>query len=521
MNRTLKRKQALQQKKDARKLKLTPASTGLTVPQLKQLQQVMMLANTTFAARQFQEAEKCCRLALSIYPKYADPYHLLGGIALEFDKYDEAVIYLGKALEVAPNSPITLNNYGIALKHQNRHEDALKALTKSLKLKSNYFEALNNKGSVLSVLGKVQEAIPFYEKAAKVNPLFGKAYYNLATAHKFKVGDAYSKLFEKMEPHLPDMTEQDQMNFHFALGKYYEDLKDYKTGIEHYLKANQLKKATLNYSVDTAEKMMDGMSKVFSIGGDWVERTEVGCQSDVPIFILGMPRSGTTLVEQILASHPKVCGAGELKLTNKVMSGLTINNKEIFPPDPKESAAFEKDIRERGEAYVREIRQFDPNAPHITDKMPQNFRHLGLIHLILPKAKIIHCRRNPVDTCLSNFRILFGEKMEYTYDLEEVGRYYVAYSKLTEHWKKALPDRFLDVHYEDVVGDIETQAKRLISHCGLEWDDACLDFHKTKRNVHTASTTQVRQPIYNSSVGRYERYGDLLKPLLKVLGPVL
>nr|WP_240969521.1 sulfotransferase [Sneathiella limimaris] len=481
----------------------------------------MTLADTAFAEGRYPEAEKCCKLALGMYPKYADPYHLLGGIALQMDKYAEAVALFEQALKIAPNAPISLNNYGIALKFLNRHEEALVALNKSLKLKPNYHEALNNKGSVLSVLGQMDKSMPFFEKSAKVNPLFGKAYYNIATGHKFKEGDHFSQILQAGESNLEKMTETDQMNMHFALGKYYEDLKDYKKGFSHYLNANSLKRKTLDYSVETAENMMLKMEQVFSEESDWPQRTDVGSQSDVPIFVLGMPRSGTTLTEQILASHPEVFGAGELKLLNVAANGLAVNNEGFFPTAEGVLEKFEKDIRRRGDLFVSELRKYDPKAAHITDKMPQNFRYLGLIHVLMPKAKIIHCRRNPVDTCLSNFRILFGEKMEYTYDLRDIGRYYLAYDRLMKHWEKVLPGRFLTVQYEDVVADLEGQARKIIDYCGLDWDDACLSFHKTKRSVHTASTTQVRQPIYNSSVGRYERYGDLLKPLLDTLAPVL
>ncbi|WP_148301774.1 tetratricopeptide repeat-containing sulfotransferase family protein [Sneathiella glossodoripedis] len=521
MNRALKRKQALKQKKEAKKLVLSPASTGLTNEQLVQLKNLMTLADTAYAIGKFGEAEKACKLALAMYPKYADPLHLLGGIALQMDKYSEAALLFEKALSVAPDAPITLNNYSIALKFLNRHEEALVAINKSLRLKPNYHEALNNKGSVLTVLGKMDESMPFFERAVKANPLFGKAYYNIATGHKFKEGDKFSKLMKSAEAKLSEMSETDQMNMHFGLGKYYEDIKDYKVGFGHYLKGNEIKRKSISYKVESAEDMMRKMETVFPENGNWQERTEVGAQSDLPIFVLGVPRSGTTLTEQILASHPEVFGAGELKLLSTAANGLAVNNSGFFPTEETVLKKFEAEVRRRGNVFIDELRKYDSKAKHITDKMPQNFRFIGLIHMLMPNAKIIHCRRNPIDTCLSNFRILFGEKMEYTYSLQDMGRYYLAYDRLMKHWEKVLPGRFLTVQYEDVVADLEGQARRIIDHVGLEWDDRCLDFHKTKRNVHTASSTQVRQPIYNSSIGRYERYGELLKPLLDTLEPVL
>jgi len=521
LSRAMKRKQELRLKKKAKKLHLTTASTGLSAELLAKLQKVIQLADQAIEAQEYSKSKGFCLLALSIYPKCADPYHLLGGIALQDGQYAEALRHFEKALTISPDSPVTLNNYSIALKFSDRHEEALLALNKCLHLKPDYFEALSNKGSALSILGQVENSFSMYRKALKVNPNFGKAYFNIATGHKFTEGDDWCELFEKAELNLDNLPETDRMNLHFALGKYHEDLKHYEIGFSHYLKANKLKRDTLTYSVEIAEEMMGKMQEMFDAEGSWAKRTEVGNQSDLPVFILGMPRSGTTLIEQILSSHPKVHGAGELKLINTAVDGLSVNTDGFFPTDQNALSTFDKEIRKRGDAFVEELRSYNKKATHVTDKMPLNFRYLGLIHVLMPNAKIIHCRRNPVDTCLSNFRILFGDKMDYTYDLEDIGRYYLAYDNLMKHWDAVLPDRFLNVQYEDVVGDVETQARRLIDHCGLEWDDACLDFHKSKRRVHTASTTQVRQPIYNTSVGRYERYGELLKPLLDVLDPLL
>ncbi len=521
LSREMQRKLKKQQKKSSLKLTLTPANTGLTIQQLQQLQQMATLASTCFDASDYVSAEKLCKLILKIYPKYVDAFQMLGGIALHYDKYQIAANYFEKVLEYSPDNYVALNNYAIALKYLNRHEEALISLNKCLRIKNDYFEALNNKGSILSVQGKMDAAFSCYEKSIKVKPEFGKPYYNIATSTKFRMDDKYSKIFKNIEPRIGNFPEADQINFNYAFGKYYEDIEDYEKGFQYYLKGNQLKRSTINYSIENLEKTLASIAGMLPVGGEWCDQPSIGNSSNVPIFILGMPRSGTTLVEQILASHPEVFGAGELRLVNQAIKGLGVNTKSFFPEDPETRKLFDQDLTARADKFVEEIKAYSPKSKHVTDKMPQNFRSLGLIHLMLPNAAIIHCKRNPVDTCLSNFRILFGENLDYTYSLEEIGRYYVAYSKLMGHWKKALPNRFLEVQYEDVVSDTEGQARRIIQHCNLEWDDACLDFHKTKRNVHTASTTQVRQPIYKNAVGRWERYGDLLAPLLKILEPVM
>lgn len=521
MSRQLQRKIANRQKKYNQKQILSPASTGLSVSQLMQVQKLMENAEKSFAAEDYKAAEMLCRLLIKICPKIADPYHMLGGIALHYDKYKLAVEYFEKALEIMPNAYISLNNYGVALKLLDRHEEALKAFNKSLRIKKDYSEAMNNKGSILSVMGKVSQSLTYFERAIQSNQDFGKPYYNIATAHKFTKKDKYMDMFTEAEPKIAALPFVDQVNMHFAFGKFYEDQKDYERGFHHYMEGNRLHRSTLDYSVEKAEKMMETLAQIFPEGENWAKQHSAGNPSEVPIFILGMPRSGTTLVEQILASHPEVYGAGELKLTQNIINGLNIDNNAFVSEDPIVREEMNKELFQRGARYIEDVQAYSPKSSHITDKMPQNFRYVGFIHLLLPNAKIIHCKRNPIDTCLSNFRILFGEKMEFTYDLSDLGRYYVAYSKLMEHWQKALPGKMLDVQYEDVVADMETQARRIVAHCNLDWDDECLNFYKSKRNVHTASTTQVRQPIYNNAVGRWEKYGDALSPLINSLKPVL
>jgi hypothetical protein len=244
----------------------------------------------------------------------------------------------------------------------------------------------------------------------------------------------------------------------------------------------------------------------------------LGDPSPQPVFIVGMPRSGTTLVEQILASHPMVHGAGELKTMNDVVltvrgpDGNTIPYPEFVPSlDPAALKAI-------GARYVALLRELAPQGERVTDKMPSNYYFVGLIHLALPNARIIHTMRDPVDTCISCFSKLFTAEQNHTYDLGELGRYYRRYERLMAHWRRVLPaGRMLDVRYEDVVADLESQARRIIDYCGLPWDDRCLSFHQTDRPVRTASATQVRQPIYSSAVGRWKVYEKFLGPLLDEL----
>jgi hypothetical protein len=285
------------------------------------------------------------------------------------------------------------------------------------------------------------------------------------------------------------------------------------------LSGSALKRAQIQYDETATLALFDRIEAVFTpallrkkekLGG--------GDPSPAPIFVMGMPRSGTTLIEQILASHPQVHGAGELKTLNDVVNevhgpdGQTIPYPEFVPV--LDAGAIAK----IGARYLAEIHKLTPQAPHITDKMPSNYYFAGLIHLALPNAKIIHTMRDPVDTCISCFSKLFTAEQNHTYDLVELGRYYRRYQQLMEHWRRVLPPGcILDVRYEDVVADLETQARRIITHCGLTWDDRCLSFHETERPVRTASATQVRQPIYKSAVGRWRVYKEFLGPLLAEL----
>jgi hypothetical protein len=246
-----------------------------------------------------------------------------------------------------------------------------------------------------------------------------------------------------------------------------------------------------------------------------------GDPSSLPVFIFGMPRSGTTLVEQILASHPQVFGAGEIADFTQAIAGLGgVAAQAQYSPEAL-SRLPDEDLRRLGASYVERIRRLAPAAARIANKTPGNFHFAGLIHLALPNARLIHTRRDPVDTCLSCFQQMFPETLSYTFDLAELGRYYRAYEAVMAHWRAALPSgAMLEVQYEEVVADLEGQARRIVAHCGLEWDPRCLSFHETERPVRTASVMQVRQPIYTSSVGRWRAYEAFLGPLLAELGPL-
>ncbi|MEH6476080.1 MAG: sulfotransferase, partial [Sneathiella sp.] len=524
MNRALRRKQAGKGKAagaDPTKQIILPETTGLSHFQISQVKQIMTRARTAYQAKDYVSSERYCNECLAIYPLYAMPLALLSQIATKYEHHEAARELMEKSLHILPNVPGRLLLYAQILKTLGRHEDSLEAINKCLKLDPKSNVGLNRRAAALNVLGRQPEALKIYEKLIKSEPLVAGAFHSLSTQHKFTDGDSYCKYFNKLAANIESLTkDQEIMSAHFALGKYFEDLKQYKTGINHFFEANRLLNKDLNYEVDGEIAGVLLNKKRFPLDGRWIKETAAGNQTDIPVFIVGMPRSGTTLTEQVLASHPKIHGAGELKILGNNAGKIDVTDfpdKELLPENAEKLEKFRENIEAAALKLKTEFVSLAPEARHIVDKMPQNFINLGFKHLLLPNAKIIHCKRNPVDTCLSSFRLKFAEKLYFTTDLESLGKYYVAYSQLMDHWKEALGDRILEVEYEDTVDDLEKQARRIIDFVGVEWDDACLDFHKTKRSVNTASVNQVRQPIYKTAVGRHERYGDLLKPLLDAL----
>ena len=311
----------------------------------------------------------------------------------------------------------------------------------------------------------------------------------------------------------PPLPQAERVTLHFALAKAYADLGDAGRCFAQLHAGNALHRATITYDEPAALALFQRIKACFDPA--LMDRLQAaGHRSAVPVFILGMPRSGTTLIEQILASHPQVHGAGEQEALGEGVARWAAGFPEDVPAMP--AAA----LQTLGRDYADALRSRAPAALRITDKMPRNGLFAGLAHLALPQARMIHVRRDPVDTCLSCYSKLFAGHHPYSYDLGELGRYWRAYDDLMGHWRRVLPDGvLLQVRYEDVVADLEPQARRMIAHCGLDWDPACLRFHETARPVRTASTAQVRQPLYRDAIGRWADHPALYKPLLRALAP--
>jgi len=466
---------------------------------------------------QEDKAEKSFNRELQLQPQKASPYLGLGQLYLSKKQLDEAEAMAKKALEINAEDAKTHCLLGDIHTQSGFPDQAEADYTHALSIDPDLESAHLGLGHLQMEQGNMDAAKTSFLRALQINADSIGAKLSLVQVGKVKEDDEHMLSLIEEAKDLDKMLETKALSLHFTLGKCFDDIKQYDTAFPHFLQGNQLRRKRLEYSADAHSQHVDHIQAFFSAENIAKLRSEAST-SDVPIFVLGMPRSGTTLTEQIIASHPDVHGAGELPDLFDIANNPKGMGNMQYPSSLDNITQVE--LKLLGEQYVEGLRSRSPQAKHITDKMPANFLCLGLIHLILPQAKIVHIRRNPVDTCLSNFTKLFGHKSQpQSYDLTEMGRYYRDYARLMEHWREVLPqDAFYEVQYEKLVTNKEEETRKLISFCGLTWDDACLDSHKTERIIRTASISQVRQPIYTSSVERWRKYEPHLTPLLKTLG---
>ncbi|MCP5004829.1 MAG: tetratricopeptide repeat protein, partial [Planctomycetes bacterium] len=394
---------------------------------------------------------------------------------------------------------------------------ALDSFHKALHIKPDYAETWNNLGNALKSLGKMENAIESYRKAISHKPDYAAAYFALAQTKQHTEYDGDMTAMETLLGK-SGITDKEKVQICFGLGKAFEDLKQYDEAFNYFQNGNRIKRNMFDYSISAERVFFDKLVKVFD-KKFFDQRKGCGCNRDVPIFVLGMPRSGTTLVEQILASHYQVFGAGELSDIKQLL--FEQNHELRHETFPENVSGFDlKVFTQLGEEYIRRISRYNiDRKDYVTDKMPFNTLFIGMIKVILPMAKVIHCRRNPVDTCLSCYKADFNEYKKFSYDLTEIGQYYRLYHNLMTHWHEVLPDFIYDVQYEDLVADQELQTRQLLDFCGLPWHEACLSFHTLDRKIKTASFSQARQPLYKSSVHSWKRYEKHLGPLLEALGP--
>jgi Flp pilus assembly protein TadD len=465
------------------------------------------------------EAIQRLRRAALLAPELAFLHAALGEMHWLAGHVNEAANASLRALALHAQFPEPLNNLARVALSRGQADLALDYCRQAIALNPHFAAAHDNLGSILRELGQLDQAEQAYASAIRFAPDDSGFVGNFSNVHRFYPGDPRIAAIEALREK-GDLSDLDRLRLDFALGKAYVDLGDHRRGFERFLAANAAKRDGMDYDENSTLALFGKIERLFT--PEFIrEKSGSGNPSTVPIFILGMPRSGTTLVEQILATHPQIHGGGELSTLQQVMQSTQgADGRPILGP----KFLAELDARmfgEIGTRYLENVCKLAPAAPHVTDKMPINYFFVGLIYLALPRAKIIHVIRDPLDTCISCFSTLFTGEINYAYDLGELGRYYRHYDRLMGYWRKLLPPgHMLDVRYENVVADLEGETRRMLSYCELDWHPECVDFHKTDRIVRTASAVQVRQPLYRSSIGRWRAYEPYIGALRAELGSV-
>ena len=522
---------------------------------LKTLPAELLNAISYMAADRLLEAERLCRSFLKQNKTHIEGMRLLAEIATRNNILDDAEFLLESIIEFEPDHlDANIQFAGILLRRQRfhraydqakkvfdnyaearsrtqpvyasacygvgRNEEAIKQYLEMIDLNPSNPQLFVSLGHIHNTQGNSDLASEAFKQAYKINPNFGDAYWSLANTKSYKFDEQQVSVMQQSEAS-EDIAALDQIQINFALGKAFEDRRDYEQAFHHYEKGNALKKTTTHYAAKQLQRRIDSQIQVCT--REFLESKKgSGNPSSAPIFIVGLPRSGSTLLEQILASHSQVDGTMELHNIldlAKRLRGRSDNNDQN-PRYPKIITELDDSYFERfGDQFMQNTQVYRESAPFFTDKMPNNFFHIGLIKLILPNAKVIDARRHPMACCFSGFKQLFGEGQEFSYGLADIGNYYRQYVKLMDHWDNVLPGFVLRVQHEDVVDDLETQVRRILEFCGLPFEEACLAFHKTERSVRTPSAEQVRQPIYKTGLDQWRNFEEHLQPLIDALGP--
>lgn len=474
------------------------------------------LALSLFAQERSEEAFAVLALAISAAPERPEPAFYLAQGLLNERKAEGARSACQRALRANPHHVPTLVLLARILRDLDRGQEAVDAARRALALAPDDLDGLNVLGLLLMETGDLRGACALFERALAKDPASLNSRVNLVAARRVR---PHEDMVAALETALSRETgEVERIPLHYALGKAYDDLGRHAEAMDQFIAGAKLKRAQVTYDEPAALATFERIRAIFT-RSFIAERAGMGNAEARPIFIVGMPRSGSTLVEQILASHPAIQGGGEMDLFHRAVNridqafGGMVHYPELM------HLMEQPEMAEISSAYLDALPARAPGKRLVADKMLNNYFYLGLIHILFPRAVIIHCRRDPVDTAISCFSKLFRDDLPYSYEFAELARHHHAYAGLMAHWDAVLPEgTVLPMDYEAVVADIEAAARRLVAACGEDWDPACLKFHETERPVRTASITQVREPLYATSVGRWRRYGPAIQPLLEALG---
>ena len=531
------------------------ATAAAHVEKLAQLPPEVVTASTMFADGEVFPAERLIRDFLIKHGDHVEAMRLLARIGIKLDVLDDAEVLLAAVLRLEPDYHAARHDYATVLLKRHRHSQALEELEKLLQVEPgnrafqvSYASARVGLGQheeaielylkilaqipqaadlhlsiahALKTIGKQPQAIDSYRKAIDIKPGYGDAYWSLANlkTYPFPQSDIVRM---RAEEQAPGVSLEDRYHLCFALGKALEDRAEYAESLQYYERGNALKKAETRFRIEPIER--NTRLQVSVCTRELFEsRRGSGCPSDEPIFIIGLPRAGSTLLEQILASHSQVEGTLELPDIPRLVGEL--QDRDPDPANPRYPGVLAtldpEALRRHGEKYLADTRIYRTDRPRFIDKMPNNFRHVGLIHLILPNARIIDARREPMACCFSNFKQLFASGQEFTYSLEDIARYYRTYVEIMRHWDAVLPGKVLRIQHEDVVEDLEGNVRKLLDFCNLDFEPACLEFWKNERSVRTASSEQVRRPIFKEGLDQWRNFEPWLGPLKEALGELV
>ncbi len=474
---------------------------------------IVKLGNVYIAARLFTESILLYEHALTLMPDNPLLHRQLGASLQRMGRTKKAIACFEQALHLDPDYVDVRIDLARVLRQTGRAEEAISPLEKAIDLDPTNGEAHITLALTLRQLGQTERAIERLEKFLTVRPACGSAYYHISMIEpeQERIPVVENLLSD------PKLPKGDASYCHFALGNFFDSGRSFDQAFRHFEQANKLRREKLTYDSkdnrQTTDRLIDFYSKSF-----FDDRRRFGSESRLPVFIVGMPRSGTTLIEQILASHAEVHGAGEVEAFPGVSHSIAERLKDAGTPPDCMTFIDKKLVEEFSAQYLNELTLHSPSAARITDKQPGNFVRIWLIKTLFPDARIVHCQRNPLDNCLSLFFHCFTP-LTCSFEQTELGQYYLDYQRLMAHWQKLFPGEIFTVQYEELVMDQQGVSKQMIDYLGLEWDENCIDFHNNERNVMSPSNIQVRQPIYGSAVDRWKNYEKHLQPLIDILQP--
>lgn len=501
----------------------------------------------------YLQAQAICNGLLKDFPEDVNVLHMAGLVAVELKEYEKAEKHFQKTTELAPEFAYAYYNFGNMYRKtgllkkaveklstainldknflpsykaiaecyfkMNLSKEALFYYEQALKIKNDDLDSLCKMGRTYSTIGDVEKADACYRKALKINKDCASAYVGLSRSFNTRFTEEEILTMENLlkEKH----TTSDQIAFHYALYKAYADINDINNSFQHLEKGSQLKRSLVQYNADQNRLLTNRLISLFT-EDFFNQRKDYGYETEAPIFILSMPRAGSSLTEQILSSHSHVFGAGELpNLIMTAQSSVSLRDKgdDFVERIPH---LIQEDCEKLGKLYIDLCQKWRlKETLFFTDKLPVNFSLVGFINLILPRAKIIHVYRNPIDTCFGCYKVNFAGGLNFAYELRELGEYYCDYWRLMQHWNTVLPGTIYNLSYEELVKNQEAETRKLLAYCGLPWEEQCLHFYETERTVRTASASQVRKPISAEGIGRWKPYEKHLAPLIEALAPVL